>query len=34
MGMLDHPTVVALKHCFYSKGEKAKVTADNSVGLS
>jgi hypothetical protein len=22
MGMLDHPDVVALKHCFYSKGEK------------
>jgi len=22
MGMLDHPSVVSLKHCFYSKGEK------------
>jgi len=22
MGMLDHPSVVTLKHCFYSKGEK------------
>lgn len=22
MGMLDHPDVVTLKHCFYSKGEK------------
>jgi len=22
MGMLDHPNVVTLKHCFYSKGEK------------
>jgi len=22
MGMLDHPNVVALKHCFYSKGDK------------
>jgi len=22
MGMLDHPSVVNLKHCFYSKGEK------------
>jgi len=22
MGMLDHPDVIALKHCFYSKGEK------------
>jgi len=23
MGSLDHPCVVSLKHCFYSKGEKA-----------
>jgi len=22
MGLLDHPSVVTLKHCFYSKGEK------------
>jgi serine/threonine protein kinase len=22
MGMLDHPTVITLKHCFYSKGDK------------
>jgi serine/threonine protein kinase len=29
MGMLDHPDVVSLKHCFYSKGDK--LTGDAST---
>lgn len=27
MAMLDHPCVVSLKHCFYSKGDKSKADA-------
>jgi serine/threonine protein kinase len=31
MGMLDHPDVVTLKHCFYSKGEKPEEVYLNLV---
>ena len=31
MSSLDHPDVVALKHCFYSKGEKAEEVYLNLV---
>jgi serine/threonine protein kinase len=31
MGMLDHPDVVTLKHCFYSKGEKLEEVYLNLV---
>jgi hypothetical protein len=27
MSMLDHPDVVSLKHCFYSKGDKVRLSA-------
>lgn len=31
MGMIDHPDVVTLKHCFYSKGEKPEEVYLNLV---
>lgn len=31
LGMLDHPTIVQLKHCFYSKGEKPEEIYLNLV---
>jgi len=31
MGLLDHPSVVSLRHCFYSKGEKADEVFLNLV---
>ena len=31
MSLLNHPNVVALRHCFYSKGEKAEEVYLNLV---